>query len=407
MRISWVSNAPWARTGYGNQTALFVPRIQAMGHECAITAFYGLEGGTLNWNGIPIYPRAYHPYGNDVMSAHAVHFRSDVMISLIDAWVYDLNMFEPSLRWAPWFPVDHDPTPKAVLNKVSKAWQRLVYSRFAEAQIKNIGLDCHYIPHGIDTGMYKPGDRVEMRGNLRWPADKFIVGMIAANKGNPSRKAFVENIGAFAELKKKHPDVMLYLHTVAGEENGGPNLREYIEYLGLSYGFMGRDDPNANDVMFNDQYQAIVGLSEEYMNAVYNALDVMALVTMGEGFGIPLVEAQACGCPVITGDWTASAELCFSGWKVAKEDSTPFWTPLASWQFIPRTGAIVDRLEAAYHKKDNESYRKRARDGALVYDADKVAEQYWKPALDAMAAEIEAWSTPAEIPATVSEEVAA
>lgn len=391
MKISWVSNAPWARTGYGNQTNLFVPRLKRLGHEMAVTAFYGLEGGVLNWDGIPVYPRAYHPYGNDVMAAHAVHFGADIMVSLIDAWVYEPSAFPPGIRWVPWFPIDHDPAPRAILNKVSRAWARLVYSRFAERQMNNAGLDCFYVPHGVDTEQFKPGDRAEMRANLKWPNDKFIVGMVAANKGNPSRKAFVENIMAFKTMKAKHPDVMLYLHTVAGEENNGVNLPELLDLLGLTYGYMGRDDPATKDVMFNDQYQALIGLSDAYMRAVYNAMDVFLLASMGEGFGIPLVEAQACGCPVITGDWTANAELVFSGWKIGREDATPFYTPIASWQFIPHVGAIAECLELAYRMKDNQDYRDTARRGALQYDADRVTEKYWKPVLETMQFEIDNW----------------
>lgn len=376
---------------------IMCPRLVKAGHEIAITAFYGLEGGVLNWNGIPVYPKAYHPYGNDVMAAHAIHFNADVMISLIDAWVYDVNQFPPSIRWAPWFPIDHDPAPKAVLNKVARAWSRIVYSKFAQQQIEAAGLDCYYVPHGINTEDYKPMSMSEAREKLNWPNDKFICGMVAANKGNPSRKAFVENIQAFAELKKRHPDVMLYLHTVPGEENAGVNLVEYITYLGLTHGFQTRDDPNTVDVLFNDQYQALVGLSEIYMNLVYNSLDVLLMVTMGEGFGLPLVEAQSCGCPVITSDWTANSELCFSGWKVAKKDSTPFWTPLASWQFLPRTGAIADHLEQAYRMKGNEDYRKRARKGAMAYDADKVVEKYWLPTLADMQERISGEDVPVKL----------
>ena len=58
MRILWSSNAPWAGTGYGNQTRTFVPRIKDLGHDMAVLAFYGLEGAQINWQGIPIYPRA-------------------------------------------------------------------------------------------------------------------------------------------------------------------------------------------------------------------------------------------------------------------------------------------------------------------------------------------------------------
>lgn len=395
MRISWVSNSPWARTGYGNQTNLFVPRIQGLGHDVQITAFYGLEGGILQWGGpngpIPVYPRGYHPYGLDVMSAHAQHFQADVVISLIDAWVIDPNMILGGTRWAPWFPVDHDTIPEAVLQRVQAAWARVVYSKFAERVVKATGLDCYYVPHGCDTKAFYPLDRSEAREKLNWPNDRFIVGMVAANKGNPSRKAFPENLAAFAALRKKRSDVMLYLHTVAGEENAGVNLPKLIESLGLSYGFIGRCDPKAVDVLFNDQYAALIGLGDDYMNAVYNAMDVHLLVSMGEGFGIPLVEAQAAGTPVIVGDWTAMPELCFSGWKVYRSEAEPFWTPINSYQFLPHAGAIADRLEAAYQMRDNQDYRERARDGALAYDADKVTEKYWKPVLEDMAERIEMW----------------
>lgn len=391
MRISWLSNAPWARTGYGNQTLLFAPRLQKLGHEVQISAFYGMEGGILNWNGMPVYPRGYHPYGQDVMSAHAAHFRADVLISLIDAWVFEPGMLLGGTRWAAWFPVDHEPVPPPVLQKVQKAWSRIVYSRFAERMIKDTGLDCYYVPHGVDTNKFKPIDRTEARGTMQWPDDKFIVGMVAANKGTPSRKAFCQNIAAFAELKKKHPDVMLYLHTVSGEENAGMNLPVYIESLGLSIGFVGRCDARAVDVLFPDQYQQLIGINDDYMNAAYNAMDVHLLASMGEGFGIPVVEAQAAGCPVIVGDWTSMGELCFSGWKIGKADAEPYWTPLASYQFLPHTGAITERLMTAYSKAGNQYYRDQARKGALAYDADLVAETYWRPVLDDMWERIKAW----------------
>ncbi|MCG3143630.1 MAG: D-inositol-3-phosphate glycosyltransferase [Gammaproteobacteria bacterium] len=391
MRISWLSNSPWARTGYGNQTMLFVPRLQKLGHEMQISAFYGLEGGVLNLGGIPVYPRGYHPYGQDVMSAHAMHFKADLLISLIDAWVMNPQQVLGGLRWAAWFPIDHDPVPQPVLMQVQKAWARIVYSRFAECQMKNAGLDCYYVPHGVDTSVFRPIDRVEARDKTGWPQDKFIVGMVAANKGQPSRKAFAENIRAFCELKRKRSDMMLYLHTVAGTENDGMNLPGYIESLGMSFGFVGSCDPKTVDVLFSDQYAQLIGIPDDYMNTVYNAMDVHLLVSMGEGFGIPLVEAQAAGTPVIVGDWTAMPELCFSGWKVYRSEAEPFWTPINSYQFLPHAGAIADRLEAAYQMRDNQDYRERARDGALAYDADKVTEKYWKPVLEDMAERIEMW----------------
>ena len=215
MNILWLSNAPWASTGYGNQTRLFTKRIHDdTDNTVAISAFYGLEGAPLTLGGIKIFPRAYHPYGIDIAAEHGKQVDADIIISLIDAWVMDADLLQAKgAKWIPWFPVDSEPIPSAVLNKVKDAYKRIVFSRFGEKMVKDAGLDCYYIPHGVDTKLFKPIDRKEARKRINLPEDKFIVGMVAANKGFPSRKSFPECIFAFAKFREDHPDVVLYLHT--------------------------------------------------------------------------------------------------------------------------------------------------------------------------------------------------
>src|SRR5512133_3596916 len=105
MRILWISNGLHTKTGYGVQSNLFVPRIKAAGHDIAVLAYYGVEGGQLNMNGIPIYPKSAHPYGQDIMGAHAHNFQADIIMSLMDVWV-----FQPQntggKAWVPYYPVD-------------------------------------------------------------------------------------------------------------------------------------------------------------------------------------------------------------------------------------------------------------------------------------------------------------
>lgn len=376
MRLNWFSNSPAATTGYGVQTKLFVPRLaKLLDKGISVTAFFGVQSGVLNINGIKVYPNYKHPYGQDIIGAHAEWDRADAVVTLVDAWVIQNENI--GLPWFPWFPIDHEPMPANVLAKVRQAAKPIVMSKFGKRMAEQVGLDVWYVPHGVDTSIFKPLDREEAREHLKWPQDKFIVGMVAANKDNPSRKAFHEQIAAFAALHAAHPDTVLYLHTDDGTHGGsGVDLIKFIRRMGLVIG---------EDVLICDQYMNSLGFPDSYMVDVYNGLDVLTNAAMGEGFGIPILEAQACGTPVIVGDWTSMSELCFAGWKVDKAEAMPIYHDFFdAFQWQATAGAIADRMEQAYAAKGDYELRNKARRGALPYDADDVTRQHWKPVIKEM-----------------------
>jgi glycosyltransferase involved in cell wall biosynthesis len=370
MRILWVSNAPFCRTGYGTQTRLFVPRIQALGHTVHIMANYGLAGGSLQFDSkTVILPLANEVYGNDILAQHAQHMGADIVLTLYDAWVFASETMR-QVRWVPWMPVDSDPLPERVLQALTPAWQPIAYSKFGERKLTEAGLHPLYVPHGVETSVYCPGDKAEARERLGLPQDVFVAAMVAANKGYPSRKAYPECLWAWREFVKVHPDAVLYLHTHMNANNQGIDLPLLIRKLGIP----------TDNVRYCDQYYNTLGFDDDYMVAAYRAADVLLSPSMGEGFGLPILEAQSCGCPVIVGDWTSMPELCFAGWKVQGQ---PFWIPgTGAWQFMPHIPSIVDALEQAYKGRLFLGTAQRARQGALEYDADLVAERYWRPVLE-------------------------
>jgi hypothetical protein len=76
--LLWHSNAGWSPTGYGQQTGLFAPKLNEH-YDVGISAFYGLEGARLNWNGIITYPGMQPDMGNKTLLPHAkAHFDGDV-----------------------------------------------------------------------------------------------------------------------------------------------------------------------------------------------------------------------------------------------------------------------------------------------------------------------------------------
>ncbi len=64
LAIGWNSNAPWAATGYGTQTAQVTQRLKELGHDVAIFNNYGLEGSNTDWNGMTVYQRGADLYSN-------------------------------------------------------------------------------------------------------------------------------------------------------------------------------------------------------------------------------------------------------------------------------------------------------------------------------------------------------
>lgn len=365
-------------TGYGNQTALFAPKV-AKHHPLAISSFYGLEGAPIMWEGegqtIPVFAGLGTTYGNEWIQGHANAFfggneRGGLVFTLMDVLALDPDVYG-KLNAACWTPVDHDPVTPTQRNFFNSTTAfPIAMSRYGEEALEEF--DPYYVPHGIDCKVYKPLDRAEVRKALGVEEDIFIVGMVAANKGNPSRKCFSEAIQAFARLYEKHDNAVLYLHTeTSGLISQGPPVLEIAGACGLP--------PEA--VQTTDQYRYLfVPAPAEEMAAIYSAFDVLLAPSMGEGFGIPLMEAQACGIPVIGTDFSAMKEVIGAGWKVGGQK---FWTGQRSFQMLPFIDEIYEALEEAYGQPSLQEaqLREKARRHALKYDADWVMQEYMLPVL--------------------------
>ncbi len=401
MKILWHSNAPWSPTGYGNQTMVFTPRL-AREHTVTISAYYGLEGHVLRWkDGIDVVPRQADPYGSDILPGHMQARQAELLITLLDVWVLDPAVMA-ELPWAAWCPVDHDPLPPPVKEMLDRCRWPIAMSQFGRQMMQEAGYsDVAYIPHGIETSVFKPGDRKEARRGMNEIAqaqhgrddagrsdlvndNTFLVAMVAANKGNPSRKGIHEALRAWARFHAEVPNSHLYLHM---EKSGtmGVYLPGVIQLLGIP----------ETSISFPPQYGYNVGvIGPGYLNQVYNAADVLLNPSYGEGFGIPIVEAQAAGCPVIVGDNSSMKELCFAGWKVSGER---FITPQMAYQYLPDVDELTDLLHQAHARLGPGSMvaddmREQAWLGAQQYDADKVYEEYWRPFLARVQSELEAGS---------------
>ena len=265
---------------------------------------------------------------------HFGSLRGGLVLSLVDVFVLEPAVWR-ELNVASWVPVDHDPVPPAVLDFLAATGAvPIAMSRFGQEQLS--AFDPLYVPHGVATDVYRPQPRAELRAAGGFPQDAFVVGIVAVNKGVPSRKSLAEMIEAFAVFRARHDDAVLYLHTEVEGQHQGTHLPSLLEELGV--------DEDA--VLVVDQNRYLFNpFTPEELAATYSTLDVLLNASMGEGFGLTVLEAQACGVPAIVTDFTAMSEVCGAGWKVGYERH---WTDQASWQARPRVEEIVESLEACY-----------------------------------------------------------
>jgi glycosyltransferase involved in cell wall biosynthesis len=158
-------------------------------------------------------------------------------------------------------------------------------------------------------------------------------------------------------------------------ENMGMNIANMCTAMGIPANRVGYVH---QDKFWLNEYSA------SHLSCLYSCMDVLANPALGEGFGVPIIEAQACGTPVSVTDWTSMPELVGSGWAVQGE---PFYRPpSAAWWSNPYIGGLVEALGMARDKKDDAEFRAQARNFALQYDADLVTQEYWKPTLEALEA---------------------
>lgn len=377
MRVLLVSDAPHATSGYSVQAAQIAPILKSLGHEPAYLAAFGHHGVKSEFNGIPMYPGGLDGFGNDVIKSSATDFRADIVLTLKDLWVYRPQEWAQSVRWVPMIPVDHDPIPEGIVQMVRQfAYHPIAYSKFGLSQLENAGFAPSYAPHSFDPAAFSPMDKVEARAKLGIPPDLFCIGMVAVNRGGiPSRKAWPQNLEGFARYAKVNPRAHLFCHTHRGEtgREGAINLPALCQQLGI-----------LNRVSFVDQDGYDRGFSPEHLRWFYNAIDILNACSVGEGFGIPTLEAQACGTPVVVGDWTSSAELLFSGVAIPKDKSGafPFYDGQGSYIFLPWPDALAEAFHGMEEKLRNPTtatqLRARALMGAKAYGIEAVTKDWEK-----------------------------
>jgi hypothetical protein len=378
--LSLVSNTPGTSTGYGVQAKYLMDRLMRHGVKVAVQSNYGLEGLfekiRTKHGDVMHYPKGFAPYSQDVIPIWGKDWedknpgRKHAIMTLYDVWVYSKLVYDgPIIAYVPLDHITIPPLVKQFLQRDNVI--PVAMSPHGHRILTDRGIKSHYAPHAFDATVFKPTykiDGVPTRQFMGIEDDHYLVSIVAANKSNGilHRKAISEQMFAYSEFKKKHPEARLYLHMEPSAVFGGFNIPRLLDAIGL----------NRNEVLFPDSTTLRVGYPPEHLAAIYTASDVMMNVTYGEGFGVTSIEAQACGARLLTSSWTASIDL--AGPDSFLCDGDPLWDePQAAFYMRPSLSSMVQALELAFQQPREISQANM--DFVQQFEVEHVWNTHWMP----------------------------
>jgi len=262
-------------------------------------------------------------------------FKPDIVLTYRDPW---MDMFIskspllPYFHWV-WMPtVDSDPQKQSWIEGFAKTDAILCYSEFG---VKTLEKDAGHLLNvvgcaspGIDPKIYKPYDKKQIREELGLDPNVNIIGTVMRNQ---KRKLFPELIKSFSKFLKVAPpeikdNTYLLLHTsypekmgwnlgyhISEEEVGGKVLATYVCKTCKRW----RIDFFRDSLNYCPHCKTIscvmpsvgMGLEVPDLVKVYNAMDLYVQYAICEGFGMPQVEATACGVPIASSNYSAMEDV--------------------------------------------------------------------------------------------------
>ena len=158
------------------------------------------------------------------------------------------------------------------------------------------------IPEAVDHELFRPGDRAEAQRRLaqRHSIDRPFV-------------LFVSSLWPY-----KNCEGLLRAFALARQDLGGRRL--VVVGPGRDKTYVGELRALADELGIADDVTWVGGVPLEETVDFYRAADVFVYPSHNETFGLTILEAMACGCPVVTSDCSAMPETAGGAAVLADPD---------------------------------------------------------------------------------------
>lgn len=376
----WHSVAAYVRSGYGSCTRHIVGRLAKRGFKFVTTHYYGIDsGGVLIINGVPALPAKTGSFGELSVRHYVKTLKPNMAILHTDPWAFPWFPTLPCLTMS-YGPLDHILYPENLQDLMRQYDYRVAPAKFTVEEWGSYDPPIHFdwIPHGVDTSIYKPMDKKRAKQFYKIDPESFVIGMVGANSDKEPRKNWTGMLKAIRIFLDNNPDVrdircIIYTNP---KDQRGVDIELFLRKYKL-----------ADITITQSPFVFETGIKDEEMARLYNAFDVLLHASYREGFGICMYEAMACGVPVIAHDFSSMTEAIVEengrrhGWLA--KTAVYVDTPIGATSAIPDVYDIAKCIDKAYFKeKQRKRYGRYAREFALKFDWDRIVDDMWVPYLD-------------------------
>lgn len=160
------------------------------------------------------------------------------------------------------------------------SWSAKEVSKILEINPNKIDV----VPNGLDHSLFYPRDKAEARQKFGIPDDAKVILNVGSEISRKNLKTLLQSV---PKIVNEVPNVILL------------RLGEITEWADKMISDLGIK----NKVIYFDK------LKDTDLPFLYSAADLLIIPSFEEGFGFPVIEAQACGIPVVSSDLSSLPEV--------------------------------------------------------------------------------------------------
>jgi glycosyltransferase involved in cell wall biosynthesis len=359
-------------SGYGRICSEILTRLHKRGYEIlsASLMYDGLLPPVYEGQRLPYHVASLggHPNWPDQMVSLTNVFQPDIIMVIQDA-PYAETVRNGPYDWSRYgfvviTPVDGAPVYPQWVEMLKKADGTLSISQFGVDEHRKAGVSSELCRPGMNPNVFfrLPDDqRAAIREKLGIAPDAFVLGTVAMNQG---RKDYPHMLEAFFRFATDKPTAR-YLINADPASPVGWDLNQLCQQNGWDTGKL--------IYKYQCEQRGVHELRDRY-----NVMDAHVVLAHREGFGLPLVEAQACGVVSMALDWCSGPEVCGDGYGMlipCLKDEFGDYVSYSTWGGAydkhPNRKAFVDALQFLHdHPAERAAIAQRGMERARTWTWD-------------------------------------